>query len=112
MELVRRYCSKFVENAVTLSNLIQLEPRLKKVISASFTKLVGYVYENQSVTYIQCNCVVFPTVGFVIHHVIQFFFKGTKIEETAEFLHLCFQNMDSWEICFSSFQVCPICFGF
>lgn len=49
-------------------------------MSASFTKLVGDVLENQSVTYIQCNCVVFPEVGFVIHHVIHLFFKEQKLK--------------------------------
>lgn len=46
------------------------------VISASFTKLVGYVFENQFVTYIQCNCVVFPEVGVVI----QLFLKEQKLK--------------------------------
>lgn len=31
-------------------------------------------------TYIQCNCVVFPEVGFVIHHVIQLFLKEQKLK--------------------------------
>lgn len=66
MELVRRHCSKFVEKAITLS-LIQCDPRHKKVISASFSNLVGCVFENRSVIYIQCNCVVLPQVDFVIH---------------------------------------------